>query len=78
MMCALAGLQQRERADSATATTGELIVYDALSLTVRNVFTAHKGPIAALALSPSASMLATASVKVPQPPAVHSCKVSHA
>jgi len=36
-------------------------VYDALSLTVKNVFLAHKTPVAALALSPSGALLATAS-----------------
>ena len=44
--------------------TGELIVFDALSLTVKNVFVAHKAPIAALALSPSGNLLASASDKV--------------
>lgn len=44
-----------------SATTGELVVYDAMTLEARGVVRAHKAPIAALAFNLSGTLLATAS-----------------
>jgi len=53
-------------APSQTTTlqhTGEVLVFDTLSLTPVNIIAAHKAPIAYLALSPKGDVVATASDK---------------
>ncbi|TYJ57794.1 hypothetical protein B9479_001404 [Cryptococcus floricola] len=44
-------------------TTGDVLLFDTISLTALNVIQAHKTPIASLALNSSGTMLATASDK---------------
>nr|XP_018260341.1 autophagy-like protein 18 Atg18 [Kwoniella dejecticola CBS 10117]OBR82499.1 autophagy-like protein 18 Atg18 [Kwoniella dejecticola CBS 10117] len=44
-------------------TTGDVLLFDTISLSALNVIQAHKAPIAALALNASGTMLATASDK---------------
>jgi len=48
---------------SPASSTGTILIFDTLTLTAQNIITAHKSPIAALAMNSQGTMLATASDK---------------
>ncbi len=63
-VCALSNnLPQCLLAFPASNTTGEIMIFDAMSLSVRTIIPAHSTPIACLAIDKSGTYLASASTK---------------
>ncbi|KAL8293453.1 hypothetical protein RQP46_000154 [Phenoliferia psychrophenolica] len=48
---------------ASTQSTGDVLLFDAVSLSVTNIIQAHKTPVAILSLNPTGTLLATASDK---------------
>jgi autophagy-related protein 18 len=53
-----------ENSQRGTTTTGDVIVFDALSLQVVNIVQAHKSPLSCVTTNSEGTLMATASDKV--------------